>query len=151
MYSVIAIGFIRVPSLILITNSRDPTFDAIDVAIWSCIEINLAIVCACTMTLKPLATRVGRQVLGTVWPGYNPNRSNEYISGRPPTVGTRRERNIVRSYELDEDEDDHELPKLASPSNPNFHDQKRPTSDTQPWMSGFGDFKLTTLPSPARV
>jgi len=55
---VIIISFIRIPSLRKAETSQDPTWDGVDGAVWSCVEICIAIVCACSMTLRPLASKV---------------------------------------------------------------------------------------------
>ncbi|KAH7304554.1 hypothetical protein B0I35DRAFT_330539, partial [Stachybotrys elegans] len=57
-FSVCIISVIRLHSLYVTSVSTDPTWDNAGVAIWSCIELNVAIICACLTTLRPLITRL---------------------------------------------------------------------------------------------
>lgn len=50
-------GIIRIPSLQEAVASNDPTWDHVGSSIWSSIECNVGIVCACLVHLKPLITR----------------------------------------------------------------------------------------------
>lgn len=38
-------------------HSQDPTWDFTTIAHWSFVEVNIAIVCACLMTMKPLIAK----------------------------------------------------------------------------------------------
>ncbi|KAF2454862.1 hypothetical protein BDY21DRAFT_290437 [Lineolata rhizophorae] len=67
---VFAVGFLacivsilRLYSLYLATISDDSTYDNIGVAIWSCLEINAAILCASVPTIKPLVSRLFPRLL----------------------------------------------------------------------------------------
>lgn len=59
-------SILRIPSLIVARNTADTTRDATAIAQWSVIELNTAIVCACLITLKPLATRFCPRFLGSL-------------------------------------------------------------------------------------
>ena len=39
-------------------DSQDPTWDFATIAHWNSVEINIAIVCACLMTLKPFIAKI---------------------------------------------------------------------------------------------
>ncbi|KAF4625948.1 hypothetical protein G7Y89_g12214 [Cudoniella acicularis] len=61
LYPIFAVGFFvctisigRLYLLYVATSSTDPTWDNIGIAVWSCIEPNAAITCACLTTLQPL-------------------------------------------------------------------------------------------------
>ncbi|KAI0429253.1 hypothetical protein F5Y09DRAFT_310864 [Xylaria sp. FL1042] len=49
-------GIIRIPSLKEAIMSTDPTWDHVGSSIWSSIECNVGIMCACLVHLKPLIT-----------------------------------------------------------------------------------------------
>ncbi|KAI1283370.1 hypothetical protein F5Y07DRAFT_408738 [Xylaria sp. FL0933] len=49
-------GIIRIPSLKEAIMSTDPTWDHVGSSIWSSIECNVGIICACLVHLKPLIT-----------------------------------------------------------------------------------------------
>ncbi|KAF2110268.1 hypothetical protein BDV96DRAFT_464079, partial [Lophiotrema nucula] len=48
------ISIVRLHSLLVVTHSSDPTFDNAPTATFSVVEINVAIICACLPTLRPL-------------------------------------------------------------------------------------------------
>jgi hypothetical protein len=50
----------------------DRTWYSPEAAYWSCIEVNVCIVCACASTLKPLISRI--------FPGFAPTTHNENLS-----------------------------------------------------------------------
>ncbi|KAI1359773.1 hypothetical protein F5Y08DRAFT_318871 [Xylaria arbuscula] len=50
-------GIIRIPSLQEAVVSNDPTWDHVGSSIWSSIECNVGIVCACLVHLKPLIVK----------------------------------------------------------------------------------------------
>ncbi|KAK1750077.1 hypothetical protein QBC47DRAFT_124595 [Echria macrotheca] len=58
-FTVCIISLARVALLVVASNSiaRDVTWDAASTATWNSWEINIAIVCACLTTMKPLASR----------------------------------------------------------------------------------------------
>ncbi|KAK4158618.1 hypothetical protein QBC43DRAFT_305292 [Cladorrhinum sp. PSN259] len=46
---------------IVFTVTVDPSWDSIPMSHWNCVEVNVAMVCACLMTVKPLISKL--------WPG----------------------------------------------------------------------------------
>ena len=100
--SVCVISLIRLPSLIAFARSDDPTWDEAPVAVWSCVELNMAIICACCMTLRPLALRL--------WPHIpHPGRRHDvedelpaHSGPYPPTVGTRKDRHMTDPLSLED-------------------------------------------------
>lgn len=68
--------------------------------IWSCVELNIAIICACCMTLRPLVARLFPRLLSS---GYR-----RHTDGQPPdpgqfplTVGSRKVRQPNDPYSLE--------------------------------------------------
>ncbi|KAF1996954.1 hypothetical protein P154DRAFT_497567 [Amniculicola lignicola CBS 123094] len=53
-FFVCIISILRLPSLHKAVVSTDFSYENIGIAVWSCIEVNVAIVCACLPALKPL-------------------------------------------------------------------------------------------------
>ncbi|KZL83770.1 pth11-like integral membrane protein [Colletotrichum incanum] len=87
LYLIFALGFficivsiLRIPSIIVTKHTDDPTMDSPDIARWSVVELNTAIVCASLITLKPLVNRVFPRLLGPKL-------------GIPATVGSKESRN----------------------------------------------------------
>jgi hypothetical protein len=67
VYAVFGLGIlsticaiIRFHYLIVVPQSEDPYFDSIYINIWSMVEINVGILCACLPTLRPLFSRAQR-------------------------------------------------------------------------------------------
>jgi hypothetical protein len=52
--SVCVISTVRLHSLVVVTHSLDPAFDNAPVAAFSVVETNVALICACLPTLRPL-------------------------------------------------------------------------------------------------
>ncbi|KAK3381148.1 hypothetical protein B0H63DRAFT_523883 [Podospora didyma] len=99
LYFVFALGFfvcitsmIRIHFLRFTLTSSDPTWDGIHVTIWSGLEINVAIIAAGLLTLKPLVDKL--------FPGFldgNPDRRKDESPGHvgagdssfnPPTISS---------------------------------------------------------------
>ena len=95
------VGAVRIPIVVTIYKSLDPTWDAVPIGIWSSIELNTAIGCACAMTLKPLINRVFPRLFTD---DYNRQDSKEDVThdgsggaggGHPLTIGRQRNRRIA--------------------------------------------------------
>lgn len=89
----------RLPYIVSLGSSKDATWDSVIVSIWSAIELNTAIICACAMTLKPLMNRICPRLFTD---GYHPQGSKEDVTSggngagdRPLTIGTRRNRPVA--------------------------------------------------------
>ena len=52
------VTFLRFSMVTLLIITRAMTDDNLDIAIWSCVEVNVGICCACIPTLKPLIVRI---------------------------------------------------------------------------------------------
>ena len=57
------ISILRLHSLYIISVSKDPSFDNLDAAMWSTLEVQIAILCACLPCLRPLASRWFPQIV----------------------------------------------------------------------------------------
>lgn len=102
-HSVCLVSLLRLPSLITLSRSTDPTWDAATVAIWTCIELNIAIICACCMTLRPLVARVFPRLLPT---GYRRHADESANNARQYLVtvgGSRKDRRrpVADPFSLD--------------------------------------------------
>lgn len=76
---------LRVRSVVVIAQSEDVTWDNAPAAIWSAIEVNVAIICACLATLKPLLTRYAPKILGATLSISEATRASEGGSVSMPT------------------------------------------------------------------
>ncbi len=59
-YSICIISLLRTVQFIkilIINPTVDTTQDAVIIAIWTMLEVNMAVVCACITTIKPVLTR----------------------------------------------------------------------------------------------
>lgn len=52
------VSILRLQSLVIISNSTDPTFDNPPAATWSSIETNVGLICACLPALRPLLSQL---------------------------------------------------------------------------------------------
>lgn len=57
-HSVTVVSIIRLKSIITFANSTNPTWDNLSLSIWSTIEINVGIFCACMPVLRLMLVRV---------------------------------------------------------------------------------------------
>ncbi|POS86072.1 hypothetical protein EPUL_002534 [Erysiphe pulchra] len=53
-HSAAIVSIWRLYALFIVSISNDISWDIAEMAIWSCIELNIGITCACVSTLKPL-------------------------------------------------------------------------------------------------
>lgn len=63
------VSILRLQSLVAVLRSDDIHWDLPLSAIWSCLEINTGIFCACVPVLKALATRLFPRLLGSTTGG----------------------------------------------------------------------------------
>ncbi|KAK3937758.1 hypothetical protein QBC46DRAFT_356410 [Diplogelasinospora grovesii] len=70
------VSIVRLQSLVKFANSSNPTWDNVDVTIWSTVEINVGIMCACLPTFRQLL----------VW--MFPTLGSRARSGAPGGTGT---------------------------------------------------------------
>lgn len=79
---------LRLRSLILFdSNDINPTWNYVEVSIWSTIEINVGIICVCLPTLRLLLVKLFPRLFGTVRSGgryYDNNGYGPDVNGRLP-------------------------------------------------------------------
>lgn len=63
--SVTVVSALRLHSLVFFANSINPTWDEWPVALWSTIEINVGLMCACLPTLRLILVRMWPRVFGS--------------------------------------------------------------------------------------
>ncbi|KAK3935172.1 Phosphoglucosamine mutase [Diplogelasinospora grovesii] len=68
--------------------STDFTWDLVSIANWSSAEINIAIVCACLTTLKPLLAKLFGPMMTRFFPDRPHPQGNGLDSSRPMTIGS---------------------------------------------------------------
>lgn len=62
--SACAVSLIRTIYLkVVFEETIDPSWDSIGMSHWNCVEVNVAIVCACLMTMKPLISKLWPRLL----------------------------------------------------------------------------------------
>ncbi|OJJ50368.1 hypothetical protein ASPZODRAFT_149708 [Penicilliopsis zonata CBS 506.65] len=59
------VSAIRLSSLVNFANSTNPTWDEWDAAVWSTIEINVGIICACMPTMRVILVRLFPRLMGS--------------------------------------------------------------------------------------
>ena len=64
-FSVTVISILRLRSLVNFAASANPTWDQADVILWSNIEINIGIICACLPALRVILVRMFPKILGS--------------------------------------------------------------------------------------
>ncbi|KAK6524936.1 hypothetical protein TWF281_011826 [Arthrobotrys megalospora] len=85
---VCVVSILRLHALITLESSQDPTWDQAATTRWSCIELNIAIICASLPTLRPVIGKVIPSVLSTnaYAKGY-PQEGSERIGRQRVTAG----------------------------------------------------------------
>lgn len=63
--SVTVVSALRLQSLISFANSINPTWDQWPIALWSTIEINVGLMCACLPTLRLILVRIWPRIFGS--------------------------------------------------------------------------------------
>jgi len=91
----VIISIARLPSIITFNTMKDPSWDAAPIAIWSTVELNVAIVCACGMTLRPLASRLFPRTFSDRFQHHQGNRGDDVEPNcHPSTIGKKRQNNL---------------------------------------------------------
>jgi len=140
---------LRVRSVVVIAQSEDVTWDNAPAAIWSSIEVNVAIICACLATLKPLLTRYAPKILGATLSISEATRVSEGGSVSMPTqplstaspIAPRAGGNVFGSFTFGMEDHDTTPNKKLRLRSMSFSEQdgSRPTT---PKKNIFGSFSL---------
>ncbi|KAH9224651.1 hypothetical protein DL95DRAFT_452399 [Leptodontidium sp. 2 PMI_412] len=62
---VTVVSILRLQSLVQFANSMNPTWHNLPVTVWSIVEINVGVICACMPNLRVLLVRIFPKILGT--------------------------------------------------------------------------------------
>jgi len=85
------VSILRLQSLVTFANSSNPTWDNLGVSVWSTIELNVGIICACMPIVRLALVRLFPSLKGTTRRGYYGNNLSHNLSrgggGLPPRVG----------------------------------------------------------------
>jgi len=83
-HSVCIVSFIRLKVVIEAEHSKDPSYDNPAIAKWSIVELNVAIICPCIVTLRPLTSRIWSHSTAALSPLGS---SEGPVSGPDLTIG----------------------------------------------------------------
>jgi hypothetical protein len=83
-HSACIVSILRLEALFAVLQSDDMSWDLPLSLIWSCLEINTGIFCACIPVLKALATRIFPRLLGTTTGGQSFTHSSNLRSWLSP-------------------------------------------------------------------
>ena len=100
--SICVVSILRLPVLIAAAKSKDPTGDNPAIAKWSIIELNVAIICASLITLRPLILRWFPALLGSINADEQPSRLSTLMqrtvgSASTPGHAANRDESLLRS------------------------------------------------------
>ncbi|KAL3419624.1 hypothetical protein PVAG01_08122 [Phlyctema vagabunda] len=90
------ISIIRIQTIDIATETKDPTYDTVNAAILSAVEVNTAIICASLPMLKPLAGRLCPQLWGSSSDPHS--RPNYTLSGTGFTSSPKGPRMQLQSF-----------------------------------------------------
>ncbi|KAJ0163189.1 hypothetical protein CTA2_3374 [Colletotrichum tanaceti] len=76
---VTVVSILRLQSLVQFAKSQNPTWDQFDVALWSTVEINVGIICACMPSIRVILVGFFPRLLGTTRRGGT-SSSNAYAA-----------------------------------------------------------------------
>ncbi|KAK1594576.1 CFEM domain-containing protein [Colletotrichum navitas] len=91
---VTVVSILRLQSLVQFEKSQNPTWDQFGVAVWSTVEINVGIICACLPAVRVILVRLFPKILGSTRTGgsqaakYYVNSSSNGPRSRARTLGT---------------------------------------------------------------
>ncbi|KAF2488845.1 hypothetical protein BU16DRAFT_519776 [Lophium mytilinum] len=109
IFSTIA-SIIRLYSIRIFTESKDPFYDSVQINLWSIIEVNIGIMCACIPSLKPLISGAQRERARAVTKrsGYTLHsrdksgvHSNSFKGSREGEPGGSSEASPIDGYKMD--------------------------------------------------
>lgn len=81
---VTVVSILRLQSLVQFANSTNLTWDNLPVAMWSTVEINVGLICACMPSIRILLVRVFPRILGTT---KNTSTNEYYTQGSHNRIG----------------------------------------------------------------
>ncbi|PKY03164.1 putative integral membrane protein [Aspergillus campestris IBT 28561] len=146
---VLITSILRLKSLLVISNSADPTYDNPSAATWSAVECNVAIICACLPATKAFISRLVPRFFSTGGNTYKYQSRSKYIDthgggGRShnPHVS-----NVQTSIAAYNNRPEYHMSTLKSPKDPrtNSVDSKVSSSSGGEDQAQRGEIKVTTM------
>ncbi|KAJ5089852.1 hypothetical protein N7532_008536 [Penicillium argentinense] len=134
-------SILRLHSLLIISNSSDPTYDNVGAAEWSAIECNVAIICACLPSTKPMLSKLLPHVFSTRSNGYRSKTTRPSRTGRSALgtgTHTQIQASVIGSREPKQDE--YDLDELTPPGSVRSYNKEQQES-----KEAFSGIKVTTL------
>ena len=99
-FSVCLISILRLHTLRIASQTTDPTWDNEAAATWSILELNIGIICACLVCLKPLVAKYIPQFASTL--KSRSGWSHGYPAGSVAHMETSKQPSIARSGSADD-------------------------------------------------
>ncbi|KAJ6188491.1 hypothetical protein N7519_003399 [Penicillium mononematosum] len=84
---VLITSVLRLKSLLVISNSDDPTYDNVGAATWSAVECNVAIICACLPGTRAFLSKLLPHIFSTRSNGYRSRTTRPSRTGRNVLTG----------------------------------------------------------------
>ncbi|CAG8011374.1 unnamed protein product [Penicillium salamii] len=84
---VLVTSVLRLQSLLVISNSSDPTYDNVGAAAWSAVECNVAIICACLPGTRAFLSQLLPHIFSTRSNGYRSRTTRPTRTGRSALTG----------------------------------------------------------------
>ncbi|KAJ5189369.1 hypothetical protein N7491_005703 [Penicillium cf. griseofulvum] len=84
---VLITSILRLKSLLVISNSTDPTYDNVGAATWSAVECNVAIICACLPGTRAFLSKLLPHIFSTRSNGYRSKTTRPSRNGRSVLTG----------------------------------------------------------------
>ncbi|CAG8909659.1 unnamed protein product [Penicillium egyptiacum] len=84
---VLITSVLRLKSLLIISNSNDPTYDNVGAATWSAVECNVAIICACLPGTRAFLSKLLPHIFSTRSNGYRSRTTRPSRTGRNVLTG----------------------------------------------------------------
>ncbi|CEO60815.1 hypothetical protein PMG11_05335 [Penicillium brasilianum] len=137
---VLITSILRLSSLLVISNSTDPTYDNVGAAEWSAIECNVAIICASLPSTRAFLSNLLPHVFSTGSNGYHSRTTRPSRIGRSHLTGTITNTQVQASVIGGLDDRDYDLDKL-SPSTASFRTNEKYSEGKE----GLSGIKVTTF------
>ncbi|KAJ5835729.1 hypothetical protein N7447_001755 [Penicillium robsamsonii] len=84
---VLITSILRLKSLLIISDSNDPTYDNVGAATWSAVECNVAIICACLPGTRAFLSKFLPHIFSTRSDGYRSKATRPSRIGRSALTG----------------------------------------------------------------
>ncbi|KAJ5129587.1 uncharacterized protein N7515_005626 [Penicillium bovifimosum] len=135
---VLITSVLRLQSLLVISNSDDPTYDNVGAAAWSAVECNVAIICACLPGTRAFLSKLLPHIFSTRSNGYRSRTTRPSHMGRSALTGNGNSQvmaSIVGGH--NRSQYDHDLDDLSPSGSFNSYTK-------EPMKDSFTGIKVTT-------